>query len=476
MIQLRPYQISFVSEIRKSVQRHRRVIACAATGSGKSKVFISIARSGIERGRCVLIITESTRIYSQLSTELGNAHEINPDAPRWIPVHSGHIYVAMAQTLARRNAIMQQFIEQRDNLLIINDEAHIGTATKLIEALPDALLIGFTATPDYRVAKHLPKLYYDCVVGAQPQELIEGEYLAPYRHFAREGADFKALKKVNGEYSESSQLVAFDKPEVVKGILEDLQRANFKKGMIFCSSIKHAENLHEQLPGSVIYHSQRRDSISQLYQFTHGSARLCISVGALTKGFDFPNIDAVFLDRATTSLPLYLQMIGRASRMAVGKSEFTVYDYGGNAARFGLWNIDREWVELWRGKQRKTVGVAPIKTCKNCGYIMSPSVTKCPNCGTVCISETKQSDKATTLIELTAKYNPLRGRAIATLTPAELSTYCRMTKRNAFCKRIAMSNGNDYLNNYAKEMGWKRGWNRFISAEPGLPFMNIIIK
>lgn len=475
-MKLRDYQIKFIDEIRESVKRHRRIIACAATGSGKSKVFISIAKSAIQRNRTVLILTESTKIFSQISDELKNATEINSESSRWINIAKASIYVAMAQTLARRKSILEQLISLHDNLIIINDEAHIGTANKIIELMPNALLIGFTATPDFRVAKHLPRMYNDCVVGPQPQELIEGGYLAPYRHFAREGADFKALKKVNGEFSEKSQLKAFDKPEVVKGILQDINGADFKKAMIFCSSIKHAELLKEQIPGAVIYHSKQTNSAYQLYQFTQASARICISVGALTKGFDFPEIDAVFLNRATTSLPLYLQMIGRASRIFNGKSIFTVYDYGGNAARLGLWNIDRDWGNLWKGKQRNTIGVAPVKHCPNCGYIMAPSIGVCPNCGYIMAKEVIQSDKPTVLIELTSKYNDLRGREISTLSPNELAVYCRMTNRKAFCKRIAMSNGNDYLNNYAKEMGWKRGWNRFITADPGLPFMNITIK
>jgi superfamily II DNA or RNA helicase len=477
MVQLRPYQLTFIEAIRSSLVQHRRIIACAATGSGKSKVFISIAQSAVLRNRAVLVLTESTRIYEQLAAELAVAHEINPDAARWIHVQRGHIYVAMAQTLARRSAMVTQFASLGEGLLIINDEAHIGTATSLIEAMPDALLIGFTATPDYRVAKHLPKLYQDCVVGAQPQELVEEGFLSPYRHFSREGADMKALKKVRGEFSEQSQRAAFDRPEVVAGILDDIRAATFRKGMIFCSSIAHAEHLHQQLPGSVVYHSLRADAARQLAEFTHGSARICVSVGALTKGFDFPGIDAIFLNRATTSLPLYLQMIGRGSRVVAGKSTFTVYDYGGNAGRFGLWNADRDWASMWSGRNKRTLGIAPTRTCKNCGYIAPVSVTICPNCGAAFpVAASPISDKATTLINLTADYEPLRGRRISTLTPEELTTYQRMTKRNAFCKRIAMSRGEEYLFQYATLQGWKRGWNRYINAAPGMPFADITIR
>jgi hypothetical protein len=170
-------------------------------------------------------------------------------------------------------------------------------------------------------------------------------------------------------------------------------------------------------------------------------------------------------------------MIGRGSRSSEGKGDFTVYDYGDNAGRFGLWNIDRDWEVLWRGKPRKNLGVAPVKQCKKCGYLMAPSVSICPNCGEVIMTEKPlYSDKATTLINLTADYEKLRGRQISSLTPTELAIYCRQTQRKAYCKRIAVSKGLAYLTQYAKEINWKSGWHRFIKAEPGIPFCDILIR
>src|SRR5690606_29602838 len=48
--------------------------------------------------------------------------------------------------------------------------------------------------------------------------------------------------------------------------------------------------------------------------------------------------ESIILNRATKSLTLYFQMIGRGSRRLPNKSEFTIIDLGNNAARFGLWN------------------------------------------------------------------------------------------------------------------------------------------
>ena len=67
------------------------------------------------------------------------------------------------------------------------------------------------------------------------------------------------------------------------------------------------------------------------------------SVSILTTGFDEPTIDTIILNRATKSLTLYYQMIGRGSRILNNKSKFTVIDLGNNLYRFGPWGADLDW-------------------------------------------------------------------------------------------------------------------------------------
>src|SRR5690606_13956532 len=131
-----------------------------------------------------------------------------------------------------------------DRLLIINDEAHIGTATKVLQKLisNNALLIGFTATPDFRFAKHLPLLYQAIIVGSQPDELVTDGYLCSYRHYARVLAKLHELKKKNGEFTEESQQHEFESKRVYDGLVKDLQERTFTKAIVFTASIKHCED------------------------------------------------------------------------------------------------------------------------------------------------------------------------------------------------------------------------------------------
>ena len=72
------------------------------------------------------------------------------------------------------------------------------------------------------------------------------------------------------------------------------------------------------------------------------------SVSILTTGFDEPTIDTIILNRATKSLTLYYQMIGRGSRILNNKSTFQVIDLGNNNYRFGPWGADLDWQMIFK--------------------------------------------------------------------------------------------------------------------------------
>lgn len=72
------------------------------------------------------------------------------------------------------------------------------------------------------------------------------------------------------------------------------------------------------------------------------------SVSILTTGFDEPTIDTIILNRATKSLTLYYQMIGRGSRILNNKTTFAVIDLGNNYHRFGPWGSDLDWQTIFK--------------------------------------------------------------------------------------------------------------------------------
>lgn len=487
---LRDYQQKLADGAVSWLAKYIHILVCAATGSGKTKTFIYLAARAKMKGLTVLIITESDKIYRQLTKEL-KAGNINAGIKDGV-ILPGEIYIAMAQTLYKRPKMMAQFAEMGKQLLIINDEAHIGTATKLLLKLREAYLMGFTATPDWRAAKHLPILYKACYVGPQPDELIQNDHLVPYKHWARVGADLDQLKIDKGEFSKDSQDAAFGSSKVYSGLVEDITKIPFRKAMVFTSSIKSCQNVSGMLWAAGIPNVQSHSKCDpsqkelDLMRFeTSTDMNVCVSVGEMTKGYDFPPLDLVILLRATTSLPLYMQMIGRGSRPSkeTGKKVFTVLDYGGNFTRHGLWDAEVPWDKKWQVQKKKSEGVAPIKMCPKCEYINPAGVTSCKNCGHVFEkAKDEPTEEETRLVEVTAEYRKLIGKLVSQLTPMELALYAKFKNKKAFAIRVARSRSQtipDFLKAFAFYMGYKEGWvyyqSQSITNEP-IEFTDITLR
>lgn len=487
-ITLRPYQQEFVANLSKAITTQQRVIACAPTGSGKTKMFITIAERATSRGRTVVIVSETRKIFDQITEEAGGTEIAN--GVKHVYIQQGRLYIAMAQTLSRRPLVIEQLNSLERPPIIIVDEAHIGTPSNLLRKLIDQgnpYIIGFTATPDARVAKHLPELYNECIVACQVDELIQQRFLCSYQHKARVKAGLDILEIRNGEFTEESQNAAFNNSTVYEGIFEDLRETPFKKAMIFVASIDHCKEMVDRLQqegfSAIEYHSKLENADYHLAKFTTlHEANICVSVAALTKGFDFPAVDLVILNRATTSLPLYLQMIGRGSRPVKDpvtnefiKTHFLVLDYGANWERHGLYFEDRAWDKMWKQTKKlrnEMEGVGSVTFCEKCESIIPANVRICQYCGHEKPLAEKEPEQGE-LVEVTKHYTNLIGRNISTLAPTELAIYAKMKKKQPFAARVARAKEQQaagYLPAFGAAMGYKPGWAdqqvRMIGATP----------
>jgi hypothetical protein len=78
---------------------------------------------------------------------------------------------------------------------------------------------------------------------------------------------------------------------------------------------------------------------------------------------------------------------------------------------------------------RKVKALHPLRCApmRNAGFLMPPSTMICPGCGH--FFEPEQKELAVgELIEITEKFNELRGRLISSLSPEELSNLCPAEK------------------------------------------------
>jgi len=142
------------------------------------------------------------------------------------------------------------------------------------------------------------------------------------------------------------------------------------------------------------------------------------------------------------------------------KKEWLVLDYGGNGKRHNRWDFSHDWGNLWNKIPKKREGVAPIKECPKCKYIVQTTVMVCPNCGHEFVKQAAATVDAVK-IQMLEKLSNLRGRRLSDLTPTELADWAKISTNRKHAIRAAMAMEQRhplYLKHFAQAMGYKQGW------------------
>jgi superfamily II DNA or RNA helicase len=149
--ELRPYQRDIIGEFdRRVAAGDKRIILVAATGAGKTVIAGSIIKSRAAVRKGVLVLAHRRVIIAQTSRKLsdvGIPHGIIMAGTPSRPLEN--VQVAAIQTLHQR-AIGADIMELPPADLLVIDEAHhcpAETYRKIIDAYPNAVLLGLTATP-----------------------------------------------------------------------------------------------------------------------------------------------------------------------------------------------------------------------------------------------------------------------------------------------------------------------------------------
>src|SRR5690606_38038088 len=190
-----------------------------------------------------------------------------------------------------------------------------------------------------------------------------------------------------------------------------------------------------------IYSGERKSIFSG---FKNDEFKVLVNVDIATKGYDEPSIETVAVYRATTSLTLWLQIIGRGSRLHPNKDTFTVLDFGGNKERLGSYDTPRSW-SLWHEQGKKGNGVPPLKECgisakgkpikssneiqKGCGRLIIASVNLCPFCGFKYPVKGSAEEVELTLASIIDDNGvSLQFKSISKMSWDELETYRKLKK------------------------------------------------
>jgi len=333
------------------------------TGGGKTVIFSEIARRFIEKyNRKVLVLTHRIELSKQTSMMLnsfGVKNTVIDSGVKDLPEDNEFsCYVAMVETL--NNRLKDKKFHMDYVGLVIVDEAHYNSFRKLFTYFKNSLFLGVTATPlSSNIELPMYETYNELIVGEPIQSLIKKGYLARAVMYGYD-VELTSLKLgINGDYTVASSDELYS-----RGIMQDmllqayLQRSQGKKTLIFNNGINTSLYVFEtfRAAGLPIRHLDNRTPEQErrdiLHWFKTTPDAILTSVSILTTGFDEPTVETIILNRATRSLTLYFQMIGRGSRSLPGKDTFTVIDLGNNAQRFGLWSDPIDWQYIFKNPEQ----------------------------------------------------------------------------------------------------------------------------
>lgn len=396
-----------------------RKLIVIPTGGGKSYVAGRLATDATLMVGRVLILTHVKELVEQNAKAILQAdpladigivcagldiNELPASLRQFYGRTDAEITIASVQSVYRKLPLWD------DVGLIIIDEAHRITPVggKLYRAVldhfPNVPLIGLTATPFRMGTGYLHegefKLFDEISYEISHHELVELGYLVP---FAPQGSDLayddEGLKKIGGEFAQSSLNELAKDAEKTQRIVKQLMiRAKDRNHwLIFAMNVKHARVIRdllatEDVTAGIIYDGMEKDGLdrdTEIFLFKAGIYRALINVNVLTTGFDFPALDCVVLIRPIASIVLFIQCLGRGTRISpdTGKADCLVLDYGGNLSRHGDFSKPTVQPRV-PGKKRKqcepcgepnTMGA---RYCAACNVKFKEMFKKCPKCKT----------------------------------------------------------------------------------------------
>lgn len=386
---LRPYQQSIADQTRKAFgEGKNRPLIVLSTGGGKTVVFSYIASNAARKENRVWIIAHRKELIRQAGNTLaafGVSHGIiksgEPESPEEL------VHVASVQTLVGR----MKTLAPPD--LIVIDECHhavSGSYRKILDAYPNAKVIGVTATPCRLDGKGLGDVFDILIEGPPLKWLTENDFLSSAKYYAPPVvANLTGLKTTRGDYDQTELAAAMNKPSITGDAVKHYQRfADGQPMLVFCASVQHAKDVAEEYRNAgyraehVDGNLSDDDRDDRIQGLATGKYQIITSCELIGEGLDVPVCVAAQLLRPTQSLVLHLQQIGRVLRKSAGKSHAVILDHVGNCQRHGLADDVREW-SLDGRKATKRKDDDPevlVRSCPECFSAHKPTPA-CPYCG-----------------------------------------------------------------------------------------------
>ena len=367
---LRPYQNENKEQIYKSWNDNRAVMLQMPTGTGKTRLFVSILKdihkyaAESKKQIRVLILVHRVELIDQISEELGVRYGLahgfihSKDRER----RKFPFQIASVQTLNRR---LDNWKDYGFDFIIVDEAHHVLAESyrKIINTFPDAKILGVTATP-YRLSGVGFRPEFDkLIVSDSIQEFINKGYLCNYEYYSISPFSYVQNEINNiqgtdasGDFANTEMQRVCDQDKIRAQIVETyLNYAKGKKGIVYTINKTHNKHLCEAFcekglkAVAIDSDTDIEERERMIEDFKQNKIDIICNVDIFSEGFDCPDIEFVQLARPTKSLSLYLQQVGRGLRISANKEKTIFLDNVGLYNRFGVPAANRYWEDYFEG-------------------------------------------------------------------------------------------------------------------------------
>jgi len=341
IIELKGHQLEAIDNLQKMRQNNETIaLLYHATGTGKTVTAVSDAKSLGER---TLFLAHTKELVYQAKNTF---QKIWPESNTGLYVaekkeSNEYVVCASIQSVAQN---IEQFASEDFGYIIV-DECHHGTAStykKVLGHFKPKFTLGLTATPERTDGENILELFKNVAHKLDLKTAVEIGELCPVRCIRiKTNVDLSSVR-INGikYYSQELESKLF-LPERNKIIIETyLKYISNRKTVVFCASVKHAEEISDIFTENGIISKAVSGTLSDserrqiLHDYENGSIDVLCACDLLNEGWDSPRTEVLFMARPTLSKTLYIQQLGRGMRKREGKDYLLVFDFIDNCNLF----------------------------------------------------------------------------------------------------------------------------------------------
>jgi DNA repair protein RadD len=403
-MELRDYQKKAVDSALMALHERKNPLVVMPTGSGKSAVLGKIASHCKDKGKRVVVLTHRSELIEQDAKAISNFTDSMPAVycAKLRRKEISQITVAGIQSIGKKAYSYDPFH------LIIVDECHLIPTNRdtlyqtyineMRKCYPSLRVLGLTATP-YRLdsgridSKKTGGIFDNIAYEIKVPDLIDRGYLSPIRAPRTQRPaeiDLKGIKKSGGDYSIKDLELRANKTVLTQKACDEIisYGKDRKSWIIFASGVDHTMSILDYMTKkgvsvkAVTGKTSKNERALIIEEFKSQKIQCVVNCQVLTTGFDAPSVDLIAMITATMSTALYVQCLGRGTRVYKGKNDCLLLDYGKNVERHGYFDK----VDVKDKKEKKEKAEAPVKICPSCGGLLFANAKQC-DCGHLFVSQ-----------------------------------------------------------------------------------------